>query len=197
MNSNRRIILASKSPRRQELLKLGGIEYEVIVSDEDEIINSHIPHEVVEDLSNQKAKAVFDKLPDRCNVVVIGADTIVSYDGEILGKPKNEKDAFRMLSDLSGNTHEVYTGVTVIWSDADGNKSSRTFSECTKVVFYELTSDEIEAYIASRDPMDKAGAYGIQSGAAKFVKGIDGDYNNVVGLPLARLYHELRDLKLI
>lgn len=197
MNSNKRIILASKSPRRQELLKLGGIEYEVIVSSEEEIVSSHVPHEVVEDLSNQKAKAVFDSLSDKCNVVVIGADTIVAYDGEILGKPKDEKDAFRMLSDLSGNIHEVYTGVTIIWSNADGNANSKTFSECTRVAFYELTSEEIEAYIASRDPMDKAGAYGIQSGAAKFVKGIDGDYNNVVGLPLARLYHELRDLKLI
>ena len=192
-----KIILASKSPRRQELLKLGGIEYDVIVSDTEEVINSQVPREVVEDLSLQKARAVYESIGDKNNTAVIGADTVVSYEGKILGKPKDEDDARRMLTMLSGNTHEVYTGVTILSNGMDGIHNIKTFSECTRVIFYPLDSDEIESYIKSKDPMDKAGSYGIQSGAAKFVKRIEGDYNNVVGLPLARLYHELKGLGLI
>lgn len=197
MLQGKKIILASKSPRRQELLKLGGIEYDVIVSETEEVINSRIPREVVEDLSLQKAQAVYQSVDNKNNIAVIGADTVVSYEGRILGKPKDEDDARRMLTMLSGNTHEVYTGVSILSNGMDGILNIKTFSECTRVIFYPLDFDEIDSYIKSGDPMDKAGSYGIQSGAAKFVKRIEGDYNNVVGLPLARLYHELKELRLI
>lgn len=197
IQGKKRIILASKSPRRQELLRLGGIEYEVEVSGEEEIIKSHIPHEVVEELSLQKARAVYNAQKDKGNIIVIGADTVVAYQGQILGKPEDKEDARRMLTMLSGATHEVYTGVTIIWKDDSDTTRLNTFSECTRVTFYPLDDMEISSYIDSGDPMDKAGAYGIQSGAARYVEKIDGDYNNVVGLPLARLYHELKKMNLI
>lgn len=194
---DRKIILASKSPRRQVLLRLGGIAFEVVASCAEEMITKKIPEEVVEELSHQKAKTVYEALSEKSNAVIIGADTIVSYSDEILGKPQDKADARRMLRLLSGQVHEVYTGVTVMWNNMRGEMLEKTFSECTKVKFYPLDDSEIESYIESGDPMDKAGAYGIQSGAAKFVEKIDGDYNNVVGLPLARLYHELKSSELI
>lgn len=185
-----RIILASQSPRRKELLALAGFEFEVIPSTCEEIITSGIPEEVVRELSLQKAKDVRGRLPADEELMVIGADTIVVQDGKILGKPKDERDAFAMLKSLEGRTHEVYTGVTIIKSA----ECIRTFSEETRVTFYHMTDEDIWNYISTGDPMDKAGAYGIQSGAAVFIKGIEGEYNNVVGLPIARLCHELRSM---
>lgn len=178
-----KIILASNSPRRKELLTQAGIDFEVIAADVEEITTKTKPNEVVEELSQIKAKAVALVNPGR---LVLAADTVVAFDGAILGKPKDEEDAFKMLTMLSGNTHQVYTGVTFI--DADGIVN--TFSECTDVTMYENSEALIKAYIATKEPMDKAGAYGIQGKGAVLVKDIKGDYNNVVGLPLARVYRE-------
>ena len=125
--------------------------------------------------------------------LVIGADTVVVKDGKVLGKPKNREDAFTMLKGLSGSIHEVYTGVS-LWMREDGKKVQYSFYECTKVTMYPVTDEELNRYIDTGEPMDKAGAYGIQGKAAAFIKKIEGDYNNVVGLPIARIYQELKQL---
>jgi MAF protein len=128
------------------------------------------------------------------DILVIGADTVVAYENQILGKPKDEEDARRMLLMLSGKTHSVYTGVTFVFIDKDGRTGEHCFYEKTDVSMHTLTEEEIDRYISSGDPMDKAGSYGIQGRFAIHIKGIHGDYNNVVGLPVARLYQELRKL---
>lgn len=182
------IILASASPRRRELLMQMGLEFTVIPSKGEEIITRTVPSEVVMELAAQKAREVADRSDE--NTCIIGADTIVVRDGEILGKPKDEEDACRMLSMLAGTTHQVYTGVCLI-NKKSGEEELRTFYEATDVEFYPMSETEIRDYVATGEPMDKAGAYGIQGKCAVFIKGIRGDYNNVVGLPIARLYHEL------
>jgi septum formation protein len=179
-----KVILASGSPRRRELLTQAGIDYEVCPADIEENTNETLPSKVVEDLSRQKAMAVASEHKGQ---IVLAADTVVAFDDKILGKPADEDDAFNMLTELSGRTHQVYTGVTIV--DVNGNVN--TFSECTDVTMYENSSEAIRAYIASKEPMDKAGAYGIQGLGAILVEKISGDYNNVVGLPLARVYREL------
>lgn len=179
------IILASGSPRRRELLTQGNIPYEVIVSDAKEIITKNTPWEIVEELSCIKAMAVAKDHPDK---LVLGADTIVALDGEVLGKPKDEQDAYRMLSRLQGNIHQVYTGVTFIQGDR-----IHSFHEKTDVEVYPMTEDEIWEYIYSKDPMDKAGSYGIQGQFAIHIRKINGDYNNVVGLPIGRVWQELKN----
>lgn len=207
-----RVILASASPRRRELLTQIGIEFEVQVSDVEERVTTAVPCEVVQELSRQKAQAVMDmcrerdvqdaengqsvenKQPvrsDRAGTVVIGADTIVACGGEILGKPRDAADAARMLRLLSGRSHEVYTGVTFVY---DEGRETYSFYECTKVYFAPMTEVEIAEYVATGDPMDKAGAYGIQGFCARYITGIEGDYNNVVGLPVGRVYQELKKL---
>jgi phosphoglycolate phosphatase len=199
MENNTKIILASASPRRRELLNQIGIEFEVRVSDVEERVNSTVPCEIVQELSRQKAEAVAAALQEEDernpqagqnqHTLVIGADTIVACDGVILGKPADEKDAGRMLRLLSGRSHEVYTGVTFARC---GTQARHTFYEVTTVHFAPMTEQEIEEYIATGDPMDKAGAYGIQGFCARYITGIEGDYNNVVGLPMSRLYQELK-----
>lgn len=186
-----RMILASASPRRRELLSQIGIEHEVIPSNKDEILPKMHPAKAAEALSRGKALDVAKDIDDKA--VIIGADTVVAYAGEILGKPKNEEDAFRMLHMLQGEEHEVYTGVTFIVKE-NGREYIESFCESTKVMMYPASEEEIWAYIATGEPMDKAGAYGIQGRAAAFVKKIEGDYNNVVGLPIARLYQILKNL---
>lgn len=178
------IILASQSPRRQELLKLIGLPFTVRVADIDETLDDRAPEEAVGQLSRKKAAAV----PRSANEIVIGADTVVVLDGKILGKPSDEADAFRMLRFLSGRCHQVMTGLTVLQGER-----AVTVTEITEVSFRELTDREIWDYIASGDPMDKAGSYGIQSGGALFVDGIRGDYYNVVGLPVCRLNQILKE----
>ena len=188
------IILASASPRRKELLKQIGLQFRVVVSRAEENITAEQPHEVVEELSCRKAEAVFAGLPDDGQeVLVIGADTIVAYGKEILGKPTNMKHAVEILAMLQGHTHEVYTGVTLIHRRADGTRQRKIFHEITKVQFYPMTEREIGTYLSVSDYMDKAGAYGIQGFCARYIKGIEGDYNNVVGLPVGRLYQEAKD----
>ena len=196
-----KIILASSSPRRRELMAQAGFAFEVLVSEADETIETETPGEMVEVLSERKAAAVAEEIKKQGfaeeSILLGGADTMVAIDGKKLGKPKDEKGAEEMLEELSGRTHQVYTGVTLIRLRKAENGSilqeSRTFSEGTDVSFYPLTKEEIRSYIATGEPMDKAGAYGIQGKAAVFVKEIKGDYNNVVGLPIARLYQELKN----
>lgn len=124
---------------------------------------------------------------------MIGADTVVASEGKILGKPSSQKDAVKMLQSLQGREHEVYTGVTIMAREGNENRK-KTFHEKTKVVFYPMSDEEIRSYVNTGEPMDKAGAYGIQGKSAVFIKEISGDYNNVVGLPLARLYQELKNM---
>ncbi len=187
------LILASASPRRKELLRRGGFVYEICVSSCEEKTEETVPAKVVEALSAAKAADVYAKMHDkRQNPLVLAADTVVAVDGEILGKPVDDMDAYRMLSLLSGKTHEVYTGVTLRW----GEDKIHTFHEVTKVTVAELSEEEIRGYIKSGQATDKAGAYGIQTGFATYISGIEGDYNNVVGLPLAAVYHTMKELGL-
>lgn len=166
-----------------------GLEFEIIVSDVEEVVTESAPNRVVEELSLQKAEDVFKRLEG--DVLVIGADTVVSLEENILGKPKSEAEAVEMLGKLQGNEHRVFTGVTLI-GRKDGEEFCKTFSECTVVKFYTMTEEEIRWYVSTLEPMDKAGAYGIQGLGARFVECIRGDYNNVVGLPIARLYQEMK-----
>ena len=189
-----RIILASASPRRKELLTQIGINFTAMVSDKETEPFSNDPVEVcreearmkAEDVA-EKAKEIFPGLP----FIVVGADTVVSCDGLILGKPANKEDAASMLRRLSGKTHQVYTGVCAIACGgavlADGSDKC-LFVEGTDVKVTELTEEDIEDYLSTKEPYDKAGAYGIQGIFARYVEGVDGDYNNVVGLPVGRLY---------
>ena len=178
------IILASQSPRRQELLKYITTEFEIRVSEVDEALPDGIsPSDAVLYLSNIKAQP-FANGDD----IVIGADTVVALDGKLLGKPRSEKEAAEMLRSLSGRIHKVYTGVAIVC----GDKVTSFFDE-TEVEFYPLTDEEIFDYVATGEPMDKAGAYGIQGRGAVLVKRINGDYFNVMGLPISKVYRELKD----
>lgn len=173
-----RFILASASPRRKELLEKAGYTFEIVVSDADETLPAGItPAEAVRRNAARKAKAVAKQCP---GAVVLGCDTVVAIDGAILGKPRDEAEAKRMLRRLSGNTHTVYSGVCI----TDG-ETETVFAAATDVTFYELSDRTIDTYAATGEPMDKAGAYGIQSLGCVLVREIRGDYSNVVGLPLS------------
>ena len=185
-----KLILASASPRRKELLGKIGLEFDIIPAKGEEVITQTLPWEVVKELSFQKAKEIADIQAEEC--IVIGSDTIVAKGEQIMGKPKDEEDAFRMLSEIADDVHQVYTGVTLIRTGE--NPKVVTFAEKTDVYLYSMSENEINAYIASRDCMDKAGAYGIQGDFAIHVKGIEGDYYNVVGLPIGKVYQELKQL---
>lgn len=166
-------------------MELLHIPFEVIVSDIDEQIDTQNDLvKEIEKLSYQKANAVYKLHED---ALVIGSDTIVKIGNDILGKPKSTEEAAKMLRELSDNTHEVVTGVTVLC-----NGKAETFSSVAKVTFYPLSEEEIQDYIATNEPMDKAGAYAIQGDAAKFIRSIEGDYYTIVGLPVAELYHRLK-----
>ena len=210
---NVRLVLASASPRRRELLSQIGLEFTVMPSTKEENAKTTEAGALVQELSRQKAVDIWEQLsggqgqnPDadqeqiseetqepnlngkrQPELLVIGADTVVCCEGKILGKPHSREAAAEMLTALQGRSHEVYTGVT-LYSQSE----AVTFFECTQVEFYPMTEVEISEYIDSKEPMDKAGAYGIQGLGARFVKGIRGDYNNVVGLPVGRLYQELK-----
>lgn len=183
------IILASGSPRRRELLEQIGISFTVIMSNADEITTKEAPQDIVMELSSLKAKAVYNSLSEdkKENSIVIGADTIVYHNKKVLGKPQSKEEAKAMIKSISGCEHSVYTGVTFI-----GNDIYQSFYEKTNVICYDMSDSEIERYAATGDCMDKAGGYGIQGAFAAYVKGIEGDYNNVVGLPAARLYQEIK-----
>lgn len=199
-----KIILASASPRRRELLGQIGLAFEVRLSGVEEKAVSAEPGAMVCELSAQKAEAVLEECREQQDVLVIGADTVVALDGQILGKPSCAEEAVRMLERLSGRTHEVYTGVTLLYrpdagrdipGEGGGRKGilRRTFYEKTKVSFYPVDGEEIALYVNSGECMDKAGAYGIQGLFARYVRGIEGDYNNVVGLPVGRIYQEAKE----
>ena len=194
-----RYILASGSPRRKELLSKVVAEYEVIPAVSEEKTNSTRPSEVVEELSFQKASEIFHKIltNEAGRLVVIGADTVVSYNRKVLGKPKDRDDATKMISSIAGKTHAVYTGVTVFYTGDNGEEKSFTFHEETLVDVAPMTDEEIKAYVATGEPDDKAGGYGIQGQFAIFISGIRGDYYNVVGLPIARLYREMQEHELL
>lgn len=236
MDDRYRIVLASASPRRRELLSQIGLTFTVYPSRGEEHAGAAAPDALVLELAAQKAAEVYGRLtagkdlrtdagsgtpeePEEAaagdaasagpedaaagdgtpaepedlpaeRLLVIGADTVVACGGRILGKPAGREDACRMLGELQGKSHFVYTGVTVIRS---GRRAERfSFYERTRVDFYPMTPEEIAAYVGTGEPMDKAGAYGIQGRGAAFIKGIEGDYNNVVGLPVGRLYQEMR-----
>lgn len=192
-----KIILASASPRRRELLEQIGLEFEVIPSCVEEKAVSRVPCEMVMELSALKAGDVFDRLKDeeKALSVVAGADTIVVFEGQVMGKPDSRKEAEDMLSLLQGKTHQVYTGVTLIRQKEKGQPPvAVSFYEKTEVTMYPVSSQEIRAYVDTGEPMDKAGAYGIQGKCAAFIQKICGDYYNVVGLPIGRLYQEMKKL---
>lgn len=196
MLENVNVILASASPRRTELLTQAGIKHKILVSNCEEHTKAQIPEEYVMELAGAKAEDVFQKYcqehPEE-DFLVIGADTVVAVDGKILGKPKNDADAYEMLSTLQANIHQVFTGVTIIFH-IEGKRKRHTFFERSDVEVYPIHKEEINAYILTGDCKDKAGAYGIQGQFAVHIKGIRGDYNNIVGLPIARLYQELKNM---
>lgn len=183
----KKIILASASPRRKELLTTAGVEFEVLVSQADETVpEGTAPKDAAIMTAEKKALAV----AENCDGTVIGADTIVVIDGKILGKPKDEADAADMLRTLSGREHEVITGVCI----TDGEKTEK-FAQVSRVRFYALTEDEIAAYVATKEPMDKAGSYGIQGRGCVLVDSIEGDYFNIVGLPVAATVRALKNFE--
>lgn len=198
------IILASQSPRRKELLEQIGLEFEICPAKGEEIITKTVPEEVVMELSKQKAEEVaamvsaygenHKEITTPSDILVIGADTVVAYDGKILGKPKDEADAKAMLTMLSGNTHSVFTGVTLVLIDKSGRAGELVFYEKTDVKMHKMSEAEIDRYIATGEPNDKAGSYAIQGKCAIYIEKIDGDYNNVVGLPITRIYQELKNI---
>jgi septum formation protein len=214
-------ILASGSPRRRELLKMVGLEFEVMVSNQEESYNGTKPKEIVKELALKKGQWVadevlnyqFTKSDESLNqeILIISADTIVVLEGEVLEKPGDDEEAYEMIKKLQGNEHQVYTGVALFKGSRLPTESDLTDSKkgcCsvsggfqivdfvveTKVIVNEMTEDEIWSYVRSGESLDKAGGYGIQGGFAKFIEKIDGDFYNVMGLPVARLYQEIKKL---
>lgn len=210
MQTKKRIILGSASPRRRELLEQIGISFEVRVSDKEEVYHSLIPEEIVKELALSKAENVADDLREKqeqvkqisfdkknnvlLDTIVIGADTIVVSDGSILGKPKDEADAVRMIRSLQGRSHKVYTGVAILDYDDEGKRKSVVHAVETEVFVNPMSDEEIREYDATGEPLDKAGAYGIQGRFAAYIERIDGDYYNVVGLPVSYVYRQLKEI---
>ena len=188
-----KLILASQSPRRREIMRMVGLEFDVCPSGCDEDIEYDGPADMVEKLALLKAEDVAAKLKaaEDTEHLLIGSDTTVYFEGQILGKPKSREEAFQMLRSMSGKTHRVYTAVAII-DMISGN--TELFHEETDVSFFNLSDEEIKAYVDTDDPMDKAGAYGVQGRGAFLVKRIDGDYFTVVGLPIARLLQKLKKM---
>ena len=187
-------VLASASPRRKELLAQIGIKFRTCTSKKQEEILRHNPEEIVKDLSYTKARDVFER--GNRDAIVIGADTIVVYDEKVLGKPQSEEEAYEMIKMLQGNVHQVYTGMNIIWTD-NGNTHISSSVAMTEVELYYMSEDEIRSYVSTKEPYDKAGGYAIQGYFARYVKQIKGDYNNVVGLPVGKLYQILNSLNLL
>ena len=191
---NKPIILASASPRRRELLTKADIPFVVMPADVEEKISSAVPAEAAEEVSFQKAEFVAEKLikEKKDSFIVLSADTVVSVDGKILGKPRDEEDAFNALKELQGRDHEVYTGVTIGIKHPEKDVIYRQFHEKTRVRVYPISDEQIREYVSTGEPLDKAGSYAIQGVFAKYIKSIKGDYNNVVGLPVGRVFKELK-----
>lgn len=171
-------------------MTLAGYTFEVKVSEKEEHYKSNVPEEIVKELALQKAEDVAGRTAKK-KLAVIGSDTVVAVDQEILGKPKTEEEAFAMIRKISGRTHQVYTGVAVLDFDDTGKCTVTSHAVKTDVTVYPMTDKEIQTYLSSEEVMDKAGAYGIQGRFAVFIEKIDGDYYNVMGLPISYLYHVL------
>lgn len=198
-----RIVLGSGSPRRRELMSQIGLDYEVLVSDAAEVTEATEPADICRELACLKARDVADRLarenadkggsegPGADRILVIGSDTIVAADGRILGKPADTEDARRMLRLISGREHQVYTGVAAVEVTGGRIVSETSFTDVTDVYVSHLTEEDIDWYLSTGEPFDKAGAYGIQGYFARFVVKIDGDYNTVVGLPVGRLWRDV------
>lgn len=192
---NRKIILASASPRRREIMQQAGYEFEIMVSHKEESYTSTEPNEIVKELALLKANDIAGQVEQK-NIVVIGADTVVAYAGKILGKPKTKEEAFDMIRAFQGDKHQVYTGVAIIEFDECGNKKVTNEAVKTDVYVNPMTDEEIWAYIERDNVLDKAGSYGIQSGFACHIEKIEGDYFNVVGLPISYIYKILKFSKI-
>jgi len=203
---NTPIILASGSPRRKELLEMVGLEFQVMVSNQEENYSSNKPKEIVKELALMKARHVAFEYLERMSekregqestddkVIIIGADTIVVIDDQVLEKPKDKEEAFLMISKLQDNVHQVFTGVALLNQVESETFQRVNFVVETKVYVNKMTEDEIRDYIQTGESFDKAGGYGIQGGFAKFIEKIEGDFYNVMGLPVARVYKELKEL---
>ena len=192
----KRIILASGSPRRKELLLQIGIVPEIIVSHVEEKITSAVPAEVVMSLAEQKAVDVAKDMPE--GKMILGSDTVVAADGKILGKPKSHEEAYEMIRSLAGRSHQVYTGVCIVKKGAAGGKDTVvSFYDETDVQVSGMTEAEIQEYADSEEPMDKAGAYAVQGFFARYIEGLRGSYANVMGLPVHLVYRKLKELDAI
>lgn len=191
----KRIILASASPRRSELMTQAGFTFEIKVSSKEEVYTSESPDEIVKELSLLKAEDIAEQTgcEERKNLVIIGADTVVAADGKILGKPKSKDDAFAMIERLQGKKHQVYTGTAIIIFDENQDKRIVNHAVKTEVYVNPMTEAEIMDYIEHENVMDKAGAYGIQGRFAAFIEKIEGDYYNVMGLPVSYIYQVLKE----
>ena len=188
-----KIILASGSPRRKELLLQIGIVPEIIVSHVEEKITSDVPAEVVMSLAEQKAVDVAKEMPE--GTVILGSDTVVAADGKILGKPKSHEEAYEMIRRLAGRSHQVYTGVCLVKKGPEGEADTVvSFYDETDVNVSPMTEKEIREYADSEEPMDKAGSYAVQGFFARYIDGLKGSYANVMGLPVHLVYQELKKL---
>ena len=188
-----KIILASGSPRRKELLLQIGIVPEIIVSHVEEKITSDVPAEVVMSLAEQKAVDVAKEMPE--GTVILGSDTVVAADGKILGKPKSHEEAYEMIRRLAGRSHQVYTGVCLVKKGPEGEADTVVyFYDETDVNVSPMTEKEIREYADSEEPMDKAGSYAVQGFFARYIDGLKGSYANVMGLPVHLVYQELKKL---
>ena len=205
-NKKNNIILASGSPRRKEILEQVGLSFDVIISDVEEIITESEPKKIVLELSMQKAEDVYKKVlkerfdnnqndsTDGDKHIIIAADTVVEVDNAIMGKPKDREEAYEMINLIQGRKHNVLTGVTLIICDGVNVPRKISFYESTEVEIYDMNSDEINQYIDSGESFDKAGAYAVQGLFAAYVKGLNGDYYNVVGLPISRIIREFKSI---
>ena len=204
INQKYNIVLASGSPRRKEILTQAGLDFTVIKSEGEEVITNSDPSMVTMELSRQKAIEVYDRINGTYEassdiyakekpIIVIGSDTVVAIDGQILGKPKDEAEAVCMIQKLQGRSHSVFTGVTIVLQSGEV-ENMVTFACETKVYVYPMSNQEIENYVLTGEPMDKAGAYGIQGLLSKYVEKIEGDYLNVVGFPLSAFWRELQKI---
>ena len=193
-HTKKKIVLASASPRRKELMQQAGYEFEIQVSHKEEVYTGTTPDEIVKELALLKAKDIAEQ-NERKNLIVIGADTVVAHKGMILGKPKSAEDAFEMILGFQGDKHQVYTGVAILSYDESGVETVVNHAVRTDVYVNAMTEDEIWAYIQRDNVMDKAGSYGIQSGFAVHIEKIEGDYFNVVGLPVSYIYDVLKKIE--
>lgn len=203
MQIKKRIILGSASPRRRELLEQIGISFEVRVSDREEVYHSREPEAIVKELALAKAENVAEDLQEKKDLPQETGregknelrNTIVVSDGSILGKPKDEADAVRMIQNLQGRSHKVYTGVAILDFDKEGKRASVVHAVETEVFVCKMSEEEIREYAATGEPLDKAGGYGIQGRFAAYIERIDGDYYNVVGLPVSYVHQQLKQIE--